>query len=527
MDKQVATAVSALEFPFLHTRNLFDRGSRNLLTSAYDEPKLAQLDFASPPAAIHCFWSASPLNALVLLGLRSFVHHGHAVSLYTYDPPDELARHLPSGVAVRLAEEVVPRPIYDEFRTRLDAPGFSELFRYAALYAAGGWWVDPDVVLTRRLPAVRNHFFCSQWSGVESGHLLTDTVLHAPKACRHMLHLYRSALAALRQGIGDGASRDIGQNVLTEHVLLRAPELKRHVFSPTLFNTIDRLETDLLCTANRDAAELVSDPRVIGISLWNRSWTEAGLQLGRAEPASIAGLLSAHYASPNRLTTLAALHSSDKGAAYRGTTGHHYTRTYRSLLEPLMLRPVRIMEIGLCRGLLEGSPQADVPSLRMWLDFFPNATVFGVDISDFSWFANDRARIFRADQSSEESLRERVVKELDGTALDIVLDDGSHVGWDQQITFKQLFPLVAAGGLYVIEDLDIDPPEASSRPQTPTTKAMLEHFVSAGRLLSAAWSREQSELLASQIDLVEFYDSDCMLHFHGLHGGLAVIRKKR
>ena len=38
-------------------------------------------------------------------------------------------------------------------------------------------------------------------------------------------------------------------------------------------------------------------------------------------------------------------------------------------------------------------------------------------------------------------------------APDIVLDDGSHIGRHQQASFECLFPLLAEGGLYVIEDL--------------------------------------------------------------------------
>jgi len=526
MDIRTLTALAALEFPFLHTRTLFDRGSRNLLTAPYDEPKLTQLDFDAPPAPIHCFWSGPKPNAIARLALRSFVHHGHAVHLYTYDAPEELAQHVPSGVAVRAAADVVPRAIYDECQARSEVRYFSDIFRYAALYRFGGWWVDTDVVLVRPLPAVDRYFFCGQWNGVESGHLLVGDVLHAPKASAHMLLLYRMSLASLRNPGGDRSFGAVGPKLLTDYVLTRAPELKRHVFSPTLFNAIDWSEIDLFHAPHRDALELVSDPRVIGLHLWNKMWAESGLTLAGAQPGSIAFLLDAHYATPNRLAQLAARYGSDKGTTYRNAPSHHYARVYQSLFEARMLQPVTIMEIGLCRGLFEGWKQDDIPSLRMWLDFFPNATVFGVDISDFSWYANERVRIFGADQSSEKSLRENVVNELDGTPLDIVIDDGSHASWDQQVTFKQLFPLVAPGGLYLIEDLDWQPPAVPGSPETPATKVLLDHFAGTGRLPSAAWSREESELLAAQIESVEFHDSYSELTQRNLCGGLAVIRKK-
>ncbi|MEW5880057.1 MAG: glycosyltransferase [Pseudomonadota bacterium] len=527
MDIRTLTALTALEFPFLHTRTLFDRASRNLLTAPYDDPKLTQLDFQASAAPVHCFWSGPKPNEIASLALRSFVHHGHAVHLYTYDAPEALARHVPSGVAVRDASDVVPRAVYEACLARSEVRYFSDIFRYAALYRFGGWWVDTDVVLLRSLPAVDRYFFCSQWNGIEAGHLLVGDVLHAPRACTHMLTLYRMSLANLLDPDGDRSFGAIGPKLLTDYVLTRAPELKRHVFSPTLFNTIDWTEIDLFHAPHRDALELASDPRVIGLHLWNKVWTERGVTLADAQPGSLAFLLGEHYATPNRLARLAAQYGSDKGTTYKGAPSHHYTRVYQTLFETRMLQPVKILEIGLCRGLFEGWKQDDIPSLRMWLDFFPSASVFGVDISDFSWYSNERVQIFRADASSEASLRENVVNNLKGTQLDIVIDDGSHASWDQQVTFKQLFPLVAPGGLYIIEDLDWQPPLAADAPQTPPTKTLLEYFGGTGRLPSAVWSRDESDALAAQIEAVEFHDSFSELVNRNLCGGLAVIRKKR
>lgn len=527
MDVRTLSAIAALEFPFLHTRTLFERALRNLLTVPYDEPKLPQLDFEAPPAPVCCFWSGPPPNAIAQLALRSFVHHGHAVNLFTYDPQDALARHVPGGVTVRPADEVLPRAIYDECLARSEVRYFSDIFRYAALYRFGGWWIDTDVVLLRPLPAVERYFFCAQWGGIESGHLLVGDVLHAPKGSTHMLSMYRMSLASLRCDGGDRSFGAVGPKLLTHYVLAGAHELKRHVFSPTLFNTIDWSEIDLYLKPDRDAWELVSDGRVVGLHLWNKIWGECGATLGDAQPGSVAALLAEHFAGPNRLTQLAARFGSDKGAAYKGAASHHYTSVYRDLFETRMLQPVKILEIGLCRGLHEGWKQDDVPSLRMWLEFFPNATVYGVDIGDFSWFSHERVRIFRADQSSESSLREHVVAELDGVLLDVVLDDGSHASWDQQVTFKHVFPLVAPGGLYIIEDLDWQPPLPPEQVRTPATKALLEHFVTTGRLPSGAWSREEAEALAAQIESVRFFDSHSELVNRNACGGLAVIRKKR
>ena len=39
----------------------------------------------------------------------------------------------------------------------------------------------------------------------------------------------------------------------------------------------------------------------------------------------------------------------------------------------------------------------------------------------------------------------------------MIIDDGSHASFDQQLTFREFFPLLADGGLYFIEDLDWRP----------------------------------------------------------------------
>ena len=44
-----------------------------------------------------------------------------------------------------------------------------------------------------------------------------------------------------------------------------------------------------------------------------------------------------------------------------------------------------------------------------------------------------------------------VVREMGG--VDIVLDDGSHISKHIRSTFNTVFPLLADGGLYIVEDL--------------------------------------------------------------------------
>jgi cephalosporin hydroxylase len=86
----------------------------------------------------------------------------------------------------------------------------------------------------------------------------------------------------------------------------------------------------------------------------------------------------------------------------------------------------------------------------MWKAYFPKAHVVGVDVHDKSGLAEPRIDIVRADQSDADSLAD--VNRRFGP-FDVIVDDGSHVSAHVRTTFETLFPLLAADGVYAIEDL--------------------------------------------------------------------------
>ena len=101
----------------------------------------------------------------------------------------------------------------------------------------------------------------------------------------------------------------------------------------------------------------------------------------------------------------------------------------------------KILEIGILNGL----------SLLMWKEYFPNATIYGIDINpDCKKFEDDRIKIYIGDQSDYDFLNK--VKEEIGLC-DIILDDGSHITKHQIVTYDVFNNSVIDGGYYVIEDL--------------------------------------------------------------------------
>jgi len=136
------------------------------------------------------------------------------------------------------------------------------------------------------------------------------------------------------------------------------------------------------------------------------------------------------------LDDIAKKHGTDKSSI-----SHNYTKYYELLFSPIQNQRLKIIEIGIASG----------ASLRMWKEYFPLATIYGIDVSlGYKKYEEERINVIAGDQNNSDFL-----KTLYTTVgeCDIIIDDGSHVSKHQVTSFTHLFPLVKAGGYYVIEDL--------------------------------------------------------------------------
>ena len=182
------------------------------------------------------------------------------------------------------------------------------------------------------------------------------------------------------------------------------------------------------------------------------------------------------------LTTLANRYHSDKGTS-GVSIPHHYTLLYDMLLGPRRDSITRMLEIGLLIGGPEVGAHADrktgdLPSVRMWLDYFPKAMVHGFDISDFSFFSHPRFTFTRGDSGVEADLKRVVAR---GERFDFIIDDGSHASFHQQLAFQTLFPHLEPGGLYIIEDLHWQSPAyEGSLPPTIRTAELIDKWFESG-----------------------------------------------
>jgi hypothetical protein len=138
--------------------------------------------------------------------------------------------------------------------------------------------------------------------------------------------------------------------------------------------------------------------------------------------------------------------------------GHNYIPGYRTLFDDIRATITTVIEIGIGGAGHQESMRRKVPtyrsgnSLRMWRDYFENATIHGIDIDPAAMF-NDESRIVThlCDQSSATGLT--ALMDRIGTVPNIIIDDGVHFLEPQVISFMTLEKYLPKGGIYVIEDI--------------------------------------------------------------------------
>lgn len=119
-------------------------------------------------------------------------------------------------------------------------------------------------------------------------------------------------------------------------------------------------------------------------------------------------------------------------------------------------KPITLLEIGADHG----------ASINSWSAYFTNkdTRIFGLafGVTPSKHAHDPRVQILYGDQNNCTTLADVAAKI--GTTIDIIIDDGSHHPDHQLRSFLALFPLLPAGGVYTIEDVETsywDAPGAS------------------------------------------------------------------
>ncbi|MDD5650038.1 MAG: hypothetical protein PHF86_06445 [Candidatus Nanoarchaeia archaeon] len=165
-----------------------------------------------------------------------------------------------------------------------------------------------------------------------------------------------------------------------------------------------------------------------------------------------------------------------------------------------------MLEIGVYEG----------DSLKMWSEYFPNAKVFGWDIKNYALDAFGlKINTFHVNQEDRIS----IVQAIDfmgghEVKFDLIIDDGSHTMMGQQLSLALLWPTLAPGGIYIVEDLHTslphNPHEWAGGKCLPdfsnSSLKALQSLQNTGKIESVYLNDEQKEKINSECFRCRIHD---------------------
>ncbi len=120
----------------------------------------------------------------------------------------------------------------------------------------------------------------------------------------------------------------------------------------------------------------------------------------------------------------------------------HYFEIYHNHFKKFIGKEVHLVEVGVFSG----------GSIEMWKEYFGDKCyVYGVDIEPACKnYESERVKIFIGDQSSKDfwqRFKQGVPK------IDIFIDDGGHLAYQQIPTIEEMLSHISPGGIYLCEDI--------------------------------------------------------------------------
>jgi ubiquinone/menaquinone biosynthesis C-methylase UbiE len=200
------------------------------------------------------------------------------------------------------------------------------------------------------------------------------------------------------------------------------------------------------------------------------------------------------------LTELADKYRTDKHYEH-----DYFNLVYNDLFNPISKNIKKFVEVGIGGG----------GSVELWRDYFKNATIYGLDINpNISVENENRIKLKQINQSDKEQLNQFCLEHPDND-IDVILDDGSHKMYDQQITLAKFFKILKPGGIYIIEDLhtslEATMPEKVwcnwGDANKTITLDMLNNFNNSNKIESDYLTEEDKEYLNNNIESIKIYQS--------------------
>lgn len=137
-------------------------------------------------------------------------------------------------------------------------------------------------------------------------------------------------------------------------------------------------------------------------------------------------------------------YGTDKSSSF-----HDYLRIYERYLEPMRETAKKVLEIGVAGG----------ASIRMWRDYFPNATIYGIDhnvefvtaIQSVGKPKEERIELFA--NEATDPVTWQMLGQNWCNNFDLIVDDGGHFSSQIIPAWNGAWPLLRHGGIYICEDM--------------------------------------------------------------------------
>jgi cephalosporin hydroxylase len=199
----------------------------------------------------------------------------------------------------------------------------------------------------------------------------------------------------------------------------------------------------------------------------------------------------------------------------KGPHRHNYVEIYERFMFQWKHDPIKIFEIGI----------EDGGSLVMWQEYFPKASIFGLDIEDKSALANVRVKTIVGDQSKRDQLQNAM--KISGGDIDILVDDGGHTMEQQQVSLGYLFKFVRPGGYYVLEDIHtsipaIRPGYGVESDGSNSTLRMIQNYMQ-----SAPPAFKSKYMLPEEMKYLDEHVEFANLHYRASSRSIFCIFKKK
>lgn len=221
------------------------------------------------------------------------------------------------------------------------------------------------------------------------------------------------------------------------------------------------------------------------------------------------------------LDELAIKNNTDKASI-----DHGYMKFYDKYIGGLSVK--KLLELGIYSTGYSNEYDKAGASLKTWYGFYPEATIIGVDLLDFSCLDNDRIHTIAANsdiRNNNEFERnvlnpilkqvynqfvgggigmDEIIKRFGGD-YDVIIDDGGHTVRSNQTFLGYMFPYLKKGGVFVIEDLhvtrEVRDDQYNSHPHTEkTTLWVLKNFMETGEVDSIFMTDEEKIYLKQNIE---------------------------